>query len=209
MNKSDFVKTIAPLIVAEGKKRGYKIFSVVIAQAVIESNYGQCKLSPYNNFFGLKCGSKWKGKSVNVKTHEEYQPGVLTAIKDNFRAYDSVEEGVKGYYDFISTKRYANLKEANTPLEYAQRLKADGYATSSSYVNTLMSVVNKLGLTKYDYNVAPAVAKRTEDNLDFIVDAVIRGMFGNGRQRQQRLAAAGYDYKEVQRAVNAKIRGNR
>lgn len=35
-----------------------------------------------------------------------------------------------------------------------------------------------------------------------IVNAVIRGDYGNGEERKQRLAAAGYDYAAVQKAVN-------
>lgn len=211
--KSKFVETIAPLIVAEGKKRGYSVYSTAIAQAVIESNYGQSKLSAdYNNFFGLKCGSKWKGKSVNMKTKEEYKVGTLTTIKDNFRVYDSIEEGVAGYYDFISTKRYANLKEALTPLQYAQFLKADGYATSSSYVNTLYNCVCKLGLARYDAGVAalikPSVQPVDEKTRDLKVVAqeVIMGLYGNGNERKRKLAAAGYDYKEVQKLVNQMMR---
>ena len=100
----------------------------------------------------MKCGSSWKGASVNMKTKEEYTVGTLTTIRDNFRAYPTMTEGVNGYYDFISTKRYANLKTATTPQMYAERLKADGYATSSSYVNTLMNTVRKWDLDKYDSN---------------------------------------------------------
>ena len=74
----------------------------------------------------MKCGSAWKGKSVNMATKEEYTPGQLTSIRDNFRVYDSMEEGVAGYYGFIGWSRYANLKTATTPREYAERLKADG-----------------------------------------------------------------------------------
>ena len=211
--KSKFVETIAPLIVAEGKRRGYSVYSTVIAQAVIESNYGQSKLSAdYNNFFGLKCGSKWKGKSVNMKTKEEYKVGTLTTIKDNFRVYGSIEEGVAGYYDFISTKRYANLKEALTPLQYAQFLKADGYATSSSYVNTLYNCVCKLGLARYDAGVAalikPSVQPVDEKarDLKVVAQEVIMGLYGNGNERKRKLAAAGYDYKEVQKLVNQMMR---
>ena len=211
--KSKFVETIAPLIVAEGKKRGYSVYSTAIAQAVIESNYGQSKLSAnYNNFFGLKCGSKWKGKSVNMKTKEEYKVGTLTTIKDNFRVYDSIEEGVAGYYDFISTKRYANLKEALTPLQYAQFLKADGYATSSSYVNTLYNCVTKLGLARYDAGVAalikPSVQPVDEKarDLKVVAQEVIMGLYGNGNERKRKLAAAGYDYKEVQKLVNQMLK---
>lgn len=145
-----FIEHIAPLIQAEAKKRGYKICSTTIAQAIIEGAAGTSGLAKYHNHFGMKCGSSWKGASVNMKTKEEYTPGTLTTIKDNFRAYASDEEGVKGYYDFISTKRYANLKTASTYKEFAQYLKNDGYATSSSYVNSLCSTVTKYNLTKYD-----------------------------------------------------------
>ncbi len=146
-----FINKIGPLIKAEAKLRGYKVCSPVIAQACCESNFGYSGLSAgYHNYFGLKCGSSWRGKSVNMKTNEEYKPGILTAIKDNFRVYDSMEAGVKGYFDFISTKRYANLKSATTPLQYLELIKADGYATSSKYVNTNMNFINKYNLTRFD-----------------------------------------------------------
>lgn len=146
----EFINQIAPLMQSEAQKRGYKIVSTAIAQAIIESAAGTSKLANYHNYFGLKCGKSWKGPSVNMKTKEEYTPGTLTTIKDNFRVYSDMEQGVKGYYDFINTSRYANLKTATTPKQYAEMLKADGYATSSSYVNTLVNTVNKYGLTSYD-----------------------------------------------------------
>ena len=150
-----FIQQIAPIIVEEGTKRGYHIFSTVIAQAVIESNHGISKLSqpPNYNYFGLKCGTAWllAGKpSVNMKTNEEFTIGKLTQVNAYFRRYSSMADGVKGYYDFISTKRYANLKTAVTYRQYAEFLKADGYATSSSYVNTLCKVVEDYGLIAYD-----------------------------------------------------------
>lgn len=170
----EFINMIAPLIISEGKKRGYSVFSTVIAQAIIESNSGKSILGyKYHNYFGMKCGSRWKGKSVNLKTKEEYTVGTLTTIKDNFRVYDSIEEGVKGYYDFISTKRYANLKESKTYVEYAENLKADGYATSSKYVNTLCTTVDAHNLTKYDsfFNFNDEVT----DNTEYIEYTVKKG----------------------------------
>lgn len=163
--KLKFFQDVVPYIMIEATQRGYKICSTVIAQAIIESNWGLSQLSlKYNNFFGMKCGSSWKGKSVNMKTKEEYTKGTLTTISDNFRVYDSIEEGVKGYYDFISTKRYANLKTATTPEQYAQFLKADGYATSSTYVNTLVNTINTYKLEQYDVmnDVQPVVQPVTK-----------------------------------------------
>lgn len=159
-----FVSQIAPRIVAEGQKRGYTVFSTVIAQAVIESRYGQSGLAKYHNYFGLKCGTAWllAGKpSVNMKTKEEFSIGKLTQVNAYFRAYSDMTEGVKGYYDFISTKRYANLKTATTYRMYAEMLKADGYATSSTYVNTLCSAVEQYGLAAYDHGQMPVPSAMT------------------------------------------------
>ena len=154
-----FIQRIAPIIQEEAKKRGYQVCSPVIAQACIESAFGTSMLgSKWHNYFGMKCGSAWKGKSINLKTKEEYTVGTLTTIRDNFRVYDSMEDGVKGYFDFISTKRYANLKSASTPKEYLELIKKDGYATSSSYVNTNMSCITKYDLDKYDWNNVQSVS---------------------------------------------------
>lgn len=146
-----FIEHIAPLIQREGFSRGYSIVSTTIAQSIVEGACGTSKLAKdYHNHFGMKCGKSWKGKSVNLKTKEEYTPGQLTDIRANWRVYDSDIEGVEGYYDFIDTKRYANLRDAKTYRQFAEYLKADGWATSSSYVNTLCNTVEKYKLTKYD-----------------------------------------------------------
>lgn len=162
-----FIALIAPIIQKIAKERGYLVCSPVIAQACIESAYGTSSLwSKYYNGFGMKCGSSWKGKSVNLSTKEEYTVGKLTTIRDNFRVYDSPEAGVNGYYDFISTKRYANLKTANTPLLYTERIKADGYATSSSYVSTIMNTISKWNLTFWDNFDGTVVAQpKTDTNV--------------------------------------------
>lgn len=146
-----FINYIAPMIRSEAKRRGFKICSTIIAQAIIEGAAGTSTLAKtYHNHFGMKCGKSWKGKSVNLKTKEEYTVGTLVTIKDNFRVYDSDEAGVSGYFDFVSAPRYANLKECANYKQYAEFLKADGYATSSSYVQTLCNTVTKYNLTRWD-----------------------------------------------------------
>lgn len=169
-----FIEHIAPLIQREGFSRGYTIVSTTIAQSIIEGACNTSKLArDYHNHWGLKCGKSWKGKSVNMKTKEEYSPGQLTDIRDNFRAYDSDIEGVEGYYDFIDTKRYANLRDAKSYRQFAEYLKADGYATSSSYVNTLCNTVQKYNLTKYDeQNIHVSYFPKYVGNTDSIVMAL-------------------------------------
>ena len=56
-----FIQTISPIIQQYAKQYGYKLASPIIAQACLESNYGQSKLaSVYHNYFGMKCGTVWK-----------------------------------------------------------------------------------------------------------------------------------------------------
>lgn len=196
----EFISRIAPIIQEEAKNRGYKVCSPIIAQACVESGYDTSLLAyKFHNYFGMKCGSSWKGRSVNLKTKEEYTVGQLTTIRDNFRVYQTMEDGVKGYFDFISTKRYANLKTANTPEEYLQRIKADGYATSSRYVQTNMDCINKFNLTEWDF---PKPLK----SLDEIAKEVLEGKWGNGAIRKQRLRAAGYNPSIVQARVNEMLK---
>ena len=147
-----FIKRIAPIIREEGTKRGYPIVSTIIAQSVVEGAAGTSALArkPYYNHFGMKAGKYWKGKTVKMLTKEEYVKGVLTPIYADFRVYDSDEDCIKGYFDFISTKRYANLKTAHNYREYAERLVEDKYATSKTYAENLCSKVEKWQLEVYD-----------------------------------------------------------
>ena len=190
-----FINKIAPLIQKEAKARGYKVASPIIAQACCESAFGTSSLGyKYHNYFGMKCGSSWKGKSVNLKTKEEYN-SQLVSIRDNFRVYDSMEDGVVGYFNFISTKRYENLKQANSPRQYLEFIKQDGYATSSSYVTTNMSIVDKYGLTRFDEVSFKTITPE-------LISKVIDGVYGVGNARVIALTNEGYDPIEVQKKVN-------
>ena len=193
----EFIQKIAPLIQTEALARGYKVCSPIIAAACVESAYdGSVLAYKYHNYFGMKCGSSWRGKSVNLRTKEEVN-STLVSIRDNFRVYATMEQGVSGYFDFISTKRYANLKDADTPEEYLKRIKADGYATSSSYVNTNMNCIRKWDLEEWD-----SVFRTQLLSLDEIAFEVISGKWGTGTTRKQRLRAAGYNPSIVQARVN-------
>ena len=209
---NNFIKTISPIVQKVAKERGYKVASPIIAQACLESNYGLSKLSAnYFNYFGLKCGSSWKGKSVNISTKEEYKAGVITNIKDNFRVYSSMEDGVNGYFDFISTKRYSNLKNASTANEYLTLIKQDGYATDSNYVNSNMKMVNLYDLTKYDnfnnIDTNTTINNTLKDN-NTIAQEVIDDKWGTGTTRVNNLKNAGYDPVAIQTIVNQKLNNN-
>lgn len=160
MEKQKFIEKIASYVQKYASSYRIKVHSPIIAQAILESGWGKSKLAAtYHNYFGMKCGSKWTGKSVNMTTQEEYEVGTYTTIKDNFRVFDSMEEGIKGYFEFIQLDRYKNLKGITDPEEYLETIKADGYATSSTYVEKNMKLVEQYDLTKYDGKEAVKMGK--------------------------------------------------
>lgn len=208
MTNSEFIEQIAKCVKKYAYVYGIEVHSPIIAQAILESGWGKSSLaSKYHNYFGLKCGSSWKGKSVNMATKEEYKVGTLTNIRDNFRVYDSMEAGVKGYFDFINTSRYANLKGVKSPEEYVKRIKADGYATSSKYVDNIMRVIRDNKLTRFDGNGDGDMKKeeltgRTltgKEIIDILAKRVINGDYGVGADRREKL---GELYSIVQKRVN-------
>lgn len=214
MTHKEFIEVIAKYVIKYANDYGIKVHSPIIAQAILESGWGGSILaSKYNNFFGLKCGGSWKGKSVNMATKEEYTVGTLTDIRANFRVFDSIEDGVKGYFEFINYSRYSNLKGVTNPEEYCRLIKADGYATSSTYVTNLMRVIRDNNLTRFD-GTQESVEKENEDMvsgdivgtqltgaeiIELLAKEVIKGRYGNGNERKKKL---GELYPIIQKRVN-------
>lgn len=215
MTNSEFIEQIATYVKKYAYLYGIEVHSPIIAQAILESGWGKSSLaSEYHNYFGLKCGGAWNGKSVNMATQEEYTAGVMTDIRDNFRVFDSMEDGVKGYFEFINYSRYANLKGVKDPEEYCRRIKADGYATSSKYVDSLLRVIRDNNLTRFDIDVEEPKKEDGDDMrkeeltgdiltgaeiIEILAKRVIKGDYGNGQERREKL---GDLYSVVQSRVN-------
>ena len=208
MDKEAFIQKVAEKVSKYAPLYGISVHSPIIAQAIIESGWGKSGLaSKYHNYFGLKCGSSWKGKSVNMTTKEEYKVGTMTNIRDNFRVFDDFDDGIRGYFEFINYSRYANLKGVTSPEEYCRRIKADGYATSSKYVDNIMRVIRDNKLTRFDGN-GDGDMKKEELNgkvlsgkeiIDILARRVIDGDYGVGADRKKKL---GDLYPIVQKRVN-------
>ena len=208
MDKETFIKKVAEKVKKYAPLYGICVHSPIIAQAIIESGWGKSGLaSKYHNYFGLKCGSSWKGGSVNMATKEEYKPGVVTNIRDNFRTYEDFDDGIRGYFEFINTSRYVNLKGVKSPEEYLRRIKADGYATSSKYVDNIMRVIRDNKLTRFDRNGDDDMKKEEltgkvlsgKEIIDILAKRVIDGDYGVGVDRKKKL---GDLYPIVQKRVN-------
>lgn len=205
MQKNEFIPTIAPMVDAENKRRGYPLFnSVVIAQAICESAWGQSQIMmKANAIFGIKAFSSWKGKVYNSKTKECYDGASYTTIDACFRAYDNLQDSISDYFDLITrSERYRKACVASSPLECITAIKNGGYATSPTYINTIMSIINSNNLTKYD-NVSQEIMQ--DINIDELAKKVINGEYGNGDERKQKL---GDLYSKVQKRVNEILKNN-
>lgn len=154
--QEDFIYMIIPYIDTWRKFFGFGVNSAICAQACLESAYSRSNKAKYNNFFGLKykegrvtCNSG----SFTDTSSEQLPDGTYVTIKTKWFAFDSVNTGVEGYYQFISTGRYQAAMKATDPLSYLQALKSAGYATSQKYVDNCMAIVNKYNLTQFDQEV--------------------------------------------------------
>ena len=124
----------------------YKIpASIKLAQALLESGAGQSRLSrESNNHFGIKCGRSWNGKTVRATDD---------LPNECFRAYKKVSESFEDHSKFLATgARYAFLFKLDVTdyKGWARGLKKAGYATSPSYANRLITIIEDYELYKYD-----------------------------------------------------------
>jgi flagellum-specific peptidoglycan hydrolase FlgJ len=144
--------------------------SVVIAQAALETGWGDSVKRAANNMFGIK-GTNWKGKVISLNT-TEYIGGVKKAVAGTgkiygsydqavadganrytiFRVYGSVRESINDHNKLItSSSRYKPVMEATTPEGQARALQNCGYAgESTSYATALINLIKQYNLTEYD-----------------------------------------------------------
>ncbi len=209
-----FIDIVAPIAAKICKERGYGNAQAwtCVAQACCESAFGTSKImANANAFFGIKANKSWVqkakygGKVYNAKTKECYDGKTYVSITDCFRAYNSMEDSIRDYFDLIEGQRYKASLDKRTVLECITEIKKGGYATSPTYISTITSIFEKYKsqITRYtvDGSVTPKPAAK-KGNVE-IAEEVWQGKWGNGQDRKDRLRAAGYDPIVIQRLVNA------
>lgn len=152
MSKQDeFIKTMYRACLPVNF-RGLHV-SVAIAQAAIESSWGQNWFAKkYKNYFGIKADKNWKGKKASAYTHE-IVGGNSVGQYSYFRVYDNLSENIRDYVNFLrSNPRYekAGVFSSSSPEEEARALQNAGYATATNYANTIISIINTYNLRQYD-----------------------------------------------------------
>jgi len=144
MTRSEYFETYKEMAVHEMHRSGVPA-SITLAQGALESGDGNSTLArSANNHFGIKCHDDWNGKKV-------YQDD--DARNECFRKYPTVEDSYHDHSDYLKAKqRYAFLFELE-PTDYkgwARGLKKAGYATSPTYADRLISIIEEFNLQQYD-----------------------------------------------------------
>ena len=118
--------------------------SITLAQGLLESGAGTSELAKKsNNHFGIKRGSSWTGPTT---THFD------DGRTEHFRVYASVRDSYEDHSKFLLRDRYSRLFRLSI-LDYkgwARGLKSCGYATSPTYANRLISIIELYGLNRFD-----------------------------------------------------------
>lgn len=129
--KDKLIENMKEISIDNYKKSGV-LPSVIISQAILESNWGKSELSAkYNNYFGIKASAGWNGKIATFSTKENYND----TIKAKFRAYDSLEESVNDLGNFLNVNsryRKHGLFDGKNYIEQAQALEDAGYSTKKN-----------------------------------------------------------------------------
>lgn len=152
VKKEEFVEKIA--LIAQDEQRKYHIFaSITIAQAALESNWGQSELATqYYNLFGVK------SDTGGLMTTKEYVNGQWIVVRARFAIYqswrESIEQHTALFVDGTSwdSSHYQAVLSADNYVEAAQALQQRGYATDPNYAQKLISLIKTYNLDKYDNN---------------------------------------------------------
>ena len=157
MKKEQFIENVAKYVKQYAPLYGIKCYSAVISQAILESACGTSELATNaNNFFGLKYNPKQPKRCPTACGYytkvgsEQNKDGSYTSSAMLWQKFKNIDDGVKGYFDFINNSNYSNLKGIVDPRKYLETIKEDKYCTSLSYVQNCMNVIKTYNLTKYD-----------------------------------------------------------
>lgn len=144
MTRAQYFETYKDLAVFEMKRSGVPA-SITLAQGALESGDGNSRLARSgNNHFGIKCHNDWNGKRIYEDDDRK---------NECFRKYRTVEDSYRDHSDYLRSKsRYAFLFDLRITdyKGWARGLKKAGYATSPTYAQVLIKIIEEYNLDRYD-----------------------------------------------------------
>lgn len=189
--QQEFLNKAIPAATTASSKYG-TYTSVMLAQAAVESAWGQSGLAqaPNNNLFGIK--GSYKGQSVNMNTGEYGSNGYYTT-NAGFRKYPSYTESFEDKGSLLRNQMgnyYSGtwVENSNNYAQATQNGLQGKYATAPNYAKTLNSVIAANEFDKYDpvtqvVNENRTVAQTTPI-MSAPVDASVGTQVGTARTGQ-------------------------
>lgn len=144
---SEYVEKYAEFAIEQQRKYGIPA-SVTLAQGILESANGKSQLSrECNNHFGIKANKSWLDAGGQYGLYTDDRPN------EKFCKYASVGDSYEHHSQILrNSSRYAACFQLQ-PTDYkgwCRGLEHGGYATAGTYANSLISVIERMDLAKYD-----------------------------------------------------------
>ncbi len=143
--------------------------SITLAQGLLESSAGRSTLATEaNNHFGIKCGGSWTGPYV-LRNDD--------APNEKFRKYRNAHESFVDHSRFLQGRRYQGLFQLSITdyKGWARGLKAAGYATSPTYAESLIRIIEMYNLSQFDSGkyILLSQKKGTVDQDPFYINHIV------------------------------------
>ncbi len=140
----NFIQEIFPAAKKVSDTTGIPL-EFILAQAALETGWGQKILPGTKNLFNIKADPSWKGQVKEFKVPEYYN-GKLVYEVSKFRVYNSYEESIYDWLNFLQKNpRYSKLFDPEVkgdPYKLAYEIQKAGYATDPNYAQKLIATMD-------------------------------------------------------------------
>jgi hypothetical protein len=156
---NSFLEQAIPLAIQSQRETSVPA-SVTLAQAMWETGRGTSPIGEANNFFGIKAAAMSDG-TVNIGPiatgwiwawTKEWDGKRYVDKRERFRQYATMADSFRDHGLLLATlPRYADaMRVVDDPREFARRIAAAGYATSPTYAQDLIRLMDAENLYQYD-----------------------------------------------------------
>ena len=181
-SKEDYLNKVAEIAV---KLYSYTriLPSVVISQCCLENGFGTAsdaiELTKRSNLVGQKADlinstwqdqTVWDGTKFSKKTPEVYG-GVPTTVTAAFRVFPNYAYSILDYELFLThvkisanQYKYRDVVGMTDPQAMITKISQRGYATGTTYISSVMRIINQYNLTKYDKEAISMLSNSTPQN---------------------------------------------
>lgn len=181
-SKVKFINSIA----SDAQKVAQKynvLASLIIAQACLESDFGQSGLARLGkNLFGVK--GSFNGQSIEMRTAEYDAKGTKYYVNAKFSKYhtwhDSLEHLGKLYANGVSWDRnkYRAVIGEKDYKKAAQAVQDAGYATDPNYAKKLIQVIETYDLTRFDKTERDEAKEEAKEEAKHVVEQAVTQALG-------------------------------